>query len=73
MDMNDSNLTTLAEELKKLPEMQRDVIVFRYYYRFKNDLIAKVMGINESIVEKLHQTAIDTLEKGGRLEQVEAV
>ena len=43
----------MKQELEKLPEQQRDVLVYRYFHGLTNQQTAITMGISKSAVNNL--------------------
>ncbi|MCR5718448.1 MAG: sigma-70 family RNA polymerase sigma factor [Oscillospiraceae bacterium] len=57
-------LARLAEELKKLPEQQRDIIVLRYYKGLTLQKISEKMGLSYGAVKLRHSAALKALREG---------
>ena len=53
----------LAEELKRLPELQRKIIVLRYFYDLKSQEIADEVGISNANVRTILSRTLDKLER----------
>lgn len=49
--------------LLELPEMDREVMVYKFYYGLKNDEISKAFGTNSEQVKKRYQRAKGKLKK----------
>lgn len=47
----------LAACLAKLPEQQRDIILLKYKYGYRNEEVAKLMGLSKSNTIKIDQRA----------------
>lgn len=69
MIINKDLAKRLGEYIDLLPDSQRHVIIYKYYYHMKDKAIAKVLGISETAVSSRLNRAKDKLRKliGGDL------
>lgn len=54
-------LADLANAMEKLPEQERDIIVFRYYEGYSLKEIAEKMGMSYGVVKLRHNDALSRL------------
>lgn len=59
----------LGEYIDQIPDVQRHIIIYKYYYHMKNKAIAKVFGISETAVSSRLNRAKEKLRTliGGEL------